>query len=101
MILFGSFPLVPTITIIITFALVFASVYSLIMMQRAYYGAPKSEEPLQGMTAREMSIILLLVVLLVLLGIYPQPILDTSSAAMSNVQHWFGSSVSSISTTRP
>lgn len=53
------------------------------------------------MTARELFIILLLVVLLVLLGVYPQSILDTSSAAMSNVQHWFGPSVSAISTTRP
>ncbi|AIM22880.1 NADH-quinone oxidoreductase subunit M [Serratia sp. OLHL2] len=101
MILFGSYQVVPVITVISTFGLVFASVYSLIMMQRAYYGAPKSDQPLQGMTARELFIILLLVVLLVLLGVYPQPILDTSNAAMSNVQHWFGSSVSAISTTRP
>ncbi|WP_411752503.1 NADH-quinone oxidoreductase subunit M [Serratia sp. (in: enterobacteria)] len=101
MILFGSFQVVPVITVISTFGLVFASVYSLIMMQRAYYGTPKSDQPLPGMTARELFIILLLVVLLVLLGVYPQPILDTSSAAMSNVQHWFGPSVSAISTTRP
>jgi len=41
------------------------------------------------------------VVLLVLLGVYPQPILDTSSAAMANIQQWFTSSVqgSTISTT--
>ncbi|MCA1922842.1 hypothetical protein, partial [Buttiauxella noackiae] len=47
---------------------------------------------------REFFIILLLVVLLVLLGFYPQPILDTSHAAMSNIQQWF---TSSIPTTRP
>ena len=39
-----------------------------------------------------------LVVLLVLLGFFPQPILDTSHAAMSNIQQWF---VNSVSTTRP
>ncbi|WP_122097550.1 NADH-quinone oxidoreductase subunit M [Rahnella sp. Larv3_ips] len=101
MILFGSFPVVPVITVISTFGLVFASVYSLAMMQRAYYGKGKSDQPLPGMTARELSIILLLVVLLVALGFFPQPILDTSSAAMTNIQHWYGSSVSTISTTRP
>jgi NADH-quinone oxidoreductase subunit M len=100
-ILFGSFPVVPVITVISTFGLVFASVYSLAMMQRAYYGKAKSDEPLPGMTSRELSIILLLVVLLVGLGFYPQVILDTSSAAMTNIQHWYGSSVSTISTTRP
>ncbi len=36
MILFGSYQVVPVITVISTFGLVFASVYSLIMMQRAY-----------------------------------------------------------------
>jgi len=101
MILFGSFQVVPVIIVIATFGLVFASVYSLVMMQRSFYGQAKSEQPLAGMSAREMAIIGLLVVLLVGLGIYPQPILDTSAAAMSNVQHWFGTSVSSISTTRP
>lgn len=103
MILFGSFQVVPVITVISTVGLVFASVYSLIMIQRAYYGTPKSDQPLPCMTARELFTILLLVVLvlLVLLGVYPQPILDTSAVAMSNVQHWFASSVSAISTTRP
>ncbi|GAA0494083.1 NADH-quinone oxidoreductase subunit M [Tatumella punctata] len=92
MILTGSFRVVPVVIIIATFGLVFASVYSLIMMQRAYYGAPKSLTPLRGMSAREFLMILVLVVLLVLLGVYPQPILDTSSAAMSNIQHWFTAS---------
>jgi len=98
MILTGSFQTVPVIIVIATFGLVFASVYSLIMMQRAYYGAPKSDTPLRGMSAREFLIVMVLVVLLVLLGVYPQPILDTSHAAMSNVQQWF---TASISTTRP
>ncbi|MGK2889062.1 MAG: NADH-quinone oxidoreductase subunit M [Candidatus Malihini olakiniferum] len=103
MILFGSYPVVPVITVISTFGLVFASVYSLVMIQRAYYGAPKSGEKLQGMSTRELSIVMLLVVLLVLLCLFPQTILNTSDAAMANIQHWFMSSVtdSTLSTTRP
>ncbi len=101
MILFGSYKVVPTITVISTFGLVFASVYSLSMLHRAYFGKAKSEvaaKELPGMSLRELSIILLLVLLLVLLGFFPQPILDTSHAAMSNIQQWF---VNSVSTTRP
>jgi len=98
MILTGSFQVVPTIIVIATFGLVFASVYSLVMMQRAYYGEAKSKDPLPGMSPREFMTIGVLVVLLVLLGVYPQPILDTSHAAMSNIQQWF---TASISTTRP
>nr|WP_310615608.1 NADH-quinone oxidoreductase subunit M [Pantoea cypripedii] len=98
MILTGSFQVVPVIIVIATFGLVFASVYSLVMMQRAYYGEAKSQTPLPGMSPREFIMIMVLVVLLVLLGVYPQPILDTSHAAMSNIQQWF---TASISTTRP
>ncbi|WP_347254469.1 NADH-quinone oxidoreductase subunit M [Leminorella grimontii] len=89
MILFGSFRVVPAITVVATFGLVFASVYSLIMMQRAYYGAPKSDQPIAGLNAREFIMILLLVVLLVLLGVYPQPVLDTSHSAVSTISQWF------------
>lgn len=92
MILTGGFAMVPAIIVVATFGLVFASVYSLVMIQRAYYGAPSSEKPLRGLSAREFLMIMVLVVLLVLLGVYPQPILDTSAAAMSNIQHWFTAS---------
>ncbi|WP_342221433.1 NADH-quinone oxidoreductase subunit M [Candidatus Fukatsuia endosymbiont of Tuberolachnus salignus] len=102
MILFGSFQVVPLITVVAAFGLVFAAVYSLVMMQRTYYGAVKSKQALPDMTIREWSIILLLAVLLVLLGFYPQPILDTSYATMNDVQRWFSApliSTSLISTT--
>ncbi|VEB86619.1 NADH dehydrogenase subunit M [Citrobacter koseri] len=101
MILFGSYQVVPVITVISTFGLVFASVYSLAMLHRAYFGKAKSQiasQDMPGMSLRELFIILLLVVLLVLLGFYPQPILDTSHSAMSNIQQWF---VNSVTTTRP
>lgn len=97
MMLFGSYQVVPMITIISTFGLVFASVYSLVMIHRAYFGEAKSGQPLQAMSIREMSMILMLVVLLVLLGVYPQGVLTTSHAAIANIQHWF-MSASSLST---
>ena len=60
MILFGSFKVVPVITVISTFGLVFASVYSLAMLHRAYFGKAKSEiaaQELPGMSLRELFII--------------------------------------------
>ncbi|QCE33039.1 NADH-quinone oxidoreductase subunit M [Acetobacteraceae bacterium] len=97
MILFGAFPVAPLVTIIATFALVFASIYSLALIRRAYYGPPKSDivaQILPGMSARELSIILTLAILLVALGLWPQPVLDTSHYAVSNIQQWFTHSLS-------
>ncbi|MCC8380515.1 NADH-quinone oxidoreductase subunit M [Xenorhabdus sp. PB30.3] len=98
MILFGSFGKFTLIATVSVFGLVFASVYALYLMQKAHYGTPKSDEPLPRMDAREISILLLLGALLVILGVYPQPILDTSAAAMSNIQNWYSAS---LLTTRP
>ena len=63
-----------------------------------FAGLVKSELKLPPALYETLSIILLLVVLLVLLGFFPQPILDTSHSAMGNIQQWF---VNSASTTRP
>lgn len=93
MMLFGSYKAVPVFTIIAAFGMVFASIYSLAMMQRAYYGAPKSDKGLFDLSRREITILLTLVVLLVLLGIYPQPVLDTSFNAMEGIRHWVANTV--------
>ncbi len=68
LILIGAFKVVPVIIVIATFGLVFASVYSLIMIHCAYFGPSQSDEPILGLDARELSMVLGLAVLLVLLG---------------------------------
>ncbi|VFP86624.1 NADH-quinone oxidoreductase subunit M [Candidatus Erwinia haradaeae] len=86
MILTGGFYTAPLIIIIATCSLVFSAIYSLVMMQKTYYGKVKSAVLLCDMSPRELMIILVLLFLLLFLGLYPQPILDTSYAAMGNIQ---------------
>lgn len=89
LILLGTFQLLPKVAVVATFGLVLASVYSLIMVQRAFFGPAKEALTLPAMSSRELFIVLLLAVLLVLLGVYPQPILDTTNTVMLSVQQWF------------
>lgn len=90
LILLGSFQVAPLPTLCASVGLVLASVYSLILVQRACFGLPGGAGgPLAGLSARESGIILLLVGLLVLLGLYPQPVLDTAHGTLLGVQHWF------------
>ncbi|QCE34360.1 NADH-quinone oxidoreductase subunit M [Acetobacteraceae bacterium] len=91
MILFGTYASAPLIAIIATFGLVFASIYALALMRRTYFGPPKSElvaETLPSMSARELILIFPIAILLVLVGFWPQLILDTSHYAMSDLQQW-------------
>lgn len=96
LILVGTFPVAPWVAVVASTGLVFGSVYSLIMIHRAYFGTAKIERPdsLRGMNGRELGMVLGLAVLLVLLGVYPQPVLDASAASMTGVQQWLGQALS-------
>ncbi len=100
LILLGIFKSVPWISVIAASGLVFASVYSLIMIHRAYFGPSKSEQVLRGLNARELLMVVGLAVLLILLGVYPQPVLDTSAATMHGVQQWLGAAFTQLASAR-
>jgi len=89
LILLGTFQVSPLIAVISASGLILAAVYSLIIMQRAFYGVPKSEDRLEDLSARELCMMMSLVLLLVWLGLYPQTVLNTSAAAMAQVQHYY------------
>ncbi|MOA48258.1 NADH-quinone oxidoreductase subunit M [compost metagenome] len=96
----GAFQHVPWIAVLASTGLVFGSVYSLIMIHRAYFGPSKSDTVLAGMDGRELIMVLGLAVLLIVLGVYPQPFLDTSAATMSGVQQWLGSAFTQLASAR-
>ena len=94
LILMGAFGVAPWTVAIATSGLVLASVYSLIMVHRAHFGPAKSDAPIAGLNNRELYMILALAVLLIGLGVYPQIVLDISSASMQGVQQWLSSALS-------
>lgn len=100
LILIGTFPSFPWIASLAATGLVFGSVYSLCMIHRAYFGPAKSESAIAGLNSRELITVLGLAGLLILLGVYPQPVLDTSAASMQGVQQWIGTAFSQLVTAR-
>ncbi|MDH4569202.1 NADH-quinone oxidoreductase subunit M [Pseudomonas sp. BN414] len=96
LILVGSFQQVPWIAVLASTGLVFGSVYSLIMIHRAYFGPAKNENAYEGLRYRELTMVLGLAALLILLGVYPQPVLDTSAATMHGVHQWLDSAVNQL-----
>ncbi|RZA05220.1 MAG: NADH-quinone oxidoreductase subunit M, partial [Moraxellaceae bacterium] len=86
LILLGVFQVNQIVTIVATSGLILGAVYSLIMVQRALHGPAQSNEPIAGINNRELVMMLSLMVILVWLGFYPQPVLDTSAAVMSSVE---------------
>ena len=89
LILVGTFPVAPIITIISASGLILAAVYSLILVQKAFHGKPREDghgAHLEDLSKRELAMMGLMMALLLGLGLYPQPVLDTAAAAMKTVE---------------
>ncbi|MGH8560520.1 MAG: complex I subunit 4 family protein, partial [Nevskiales bacterium] len=82
LILIGSFRVNPAATVVAATGLVLAAAYALLIMQRAFYGTPRDTEPLEDLTTREFLLLMVLVVILVWFGLYPQPVFDVTEAPM-------------------
>ena len=89
LILTGSYAVAPLFTILCAIGLVLAAVYSLILVQKAFHGAPKEDGHkgnYEDLSRRELGMMAILMALLLGLGLYPQPVLDISQASMQTVQ---------------
>ncbi len=89
LVLLGSFQTHPVAASIATTAVIFAAAYLLWALKRILYGPLASEENrhLTDLTAREYLVLSPLVVLILWIGLYPQPILRrTETAARDYVQ---------------
>lgn len=76
LILMGAFLVNVPLTAIATLGLVFSALYSLRLVQKVFLGPTIVEKPLKDFSAREVIIMAALSISIVLLGLYPQPVMD-------------------------
>jgi NADH-quinone oxidoreductase subunit M len=77
LILMGTFLVNIPLTVIATLGLVFSALYSLRLVQKVFLGTPATQHPMKDLSAREFIIMAALSISIVLLGLYPQPVMDT------------------------
>jgi NADH-quinone oxidoreductase subunit M len=76
LVLVGLFAVNPWVTAVAALGLITAAVYSLIMMQKVFYGRPIPKIELSDFSALDMTAMGVMIVALIALGIYPQPVFD-------------------------
>jgi len=77
LVLMGAFQVDVGLTVVAALGIVFAAVYSLALMQRAFQGPPNVEiSTMADFGAREMTVMIAMMIGLIVLGIFPQPVLD-------------------------
>jgi NADH-quinone oxidoreductase subunit M len=83
--LVGAWDANPLLTIFATIGLVAATIYSLRIMQKVFYGKTIETLSLPDFSIREKIIMVPMVVFIIWLGLFPQPILDTAKQAIQKV----------------
>jgi len=81
LVLVGLFKVNPWMTAVAALGLITAAIYSLIMMQKAFYGRPsahleRANLKLNDFGSLEMTAMAVMIVGLIWLGLYPQPVFD-------------------------
>ena len=80
LVLLGAFQVDVGLTVVAALGIVVAAVYSLILMQRSFQGAAQDDgAAIADFGVRELLVMALMVVALIVLGIYPQPVFDLSA----------------------
>jgi NADH-quinone oxidoreductase subunit M len=77
LILMGTFLVNVPLTVIATLGLVFSALYSLRLVQKVFLGPAATGKTFNDFSAREIIIMAALSISIVLLGLYPQPVIDT------------------------
>jgi NADH-quinone oxidoreductase subunit M len=88
MVLFGVYRANVTLAVLATAGFVVATIYSVWIMQRVFYGSNEHQLRLPDANVREMTIFATLVALIVWLGIYPHPVLYTARPAFETLQEY-------------
>ena len=88
MVLLGVFAVNPWLAALSALGLIGAAIYALIMLQQSFQGAPGPARNLPDDRSGELLVMGSMMLALLLLGLYPQPVLDL---AMPLVNSLYGS----------
>jgi NADH-quinone oxidoreductase subunit M len=85
MTLLGAWSANHLFTIIATIGVVLATAYSLRIMQKIFLGKGHGAHSMVDLSLREKAVMIPLALTIILLGFFPQPVLDTSAATVDSV----------------
>jgi NADH-quinone oxidoreductase subunit M len=86
LILVGTFQVNVLAAVLAALGIVLSAVYGLRLVHLVYQGPRPAAEPLADLSLREGSVMAAMVVVIVWLGLFPQPVLNTADQALRNLQ---------------
>lgn len=86
LVLFGSYRSSVSLTVLAATGLVFATVYSLWIIQRVFHGPREHSLAFSDLSAREMAVMGVMIIAIVWLGLFPQPVLNTAGPFLKSLR---------------
>ena len=86
LVLLGLFAVHPWLAAIAAVGVITAAIYSLWMMQQAFQGTPDKQRTMPDFDGREMTAMAAMMIALLWLGLYPQPVLDLAQPVLDSLQ---------------
>ncbi len=85
--LLGFFKVSPVLTVIAGLTIILGAVYMLVMYKKSFFGPLTNEanKTLEDVKGKELVALIPLVALVVILGVYPKPILDPINRSVSQL----------------
>jgi NADH-quinone oxidoreductase subunit M len=86
LVLFGTYRVASGFAIAATLGLVMSTIYALSFVQRVFHGEHRTSAALTDFSSRHMLVMATMIIALVWLGCYPQPVFDAASSGLANLQ---------------
>ena len=85
LILLGAFKANILLSVLASIGLISATLYSLRFMQKVFFGKKNTDWKMNDLNLREKVVSILLVVVIVFLGVFPQPVFDMAQISLRNI----------------
>lgn len=83
--LIGAFKANILMACLASVGLIAATIYSLRIMQKVFYGKQNTDWKMNDLTVREKAVSVSLVLIILALGLFPKPVFDTAKPALQNI----------------
>jgi NADH-quinone oxidoreductase subunit M len=87
LVLAGSYKANPALTVVASVGFIASAVYSLWLIYRVFHGPQQSESRTADLNLRETVVFGSMIALIVMIGLWPQPILDTAAPVLESLEY--------------
>ena len=101
LVLLGTYKASVTMSILATAGLIAASIYALWMVQVTFFGENEAGWKIPDFSLREMSAMAMMMAVLILLGLYPQPFLNAAGRTLDTLQKMTTQNTASVVIEKP